>query len=151
MENSEFYMKRTTGYCREYLAMRHDLLAGRNCNSSAQCVTMNCRDGKCVGGSDQASCHSHADCGNKQYCNELTVFPFLSTCKAMFTAYQPCGNDYECEPNLYCWYPNKEGAPDNNIGQEENIVKQCLPKYTQQKGKAFGWGWTQDVTDLDAA
>lgn len=74
---------------------------------------MNCQEGKCIGGEDAASCHDHSDCGNKQYCSQASNPPFLSTCKAMFTAYQPCGNDFECEPNLYCWYPNKEGGPDN--------------------------------------
>lgn len=66
----------------------------------------------------------------------------------MFTAYQPCANDFECEPNLYCWYPNKEGGPDNvaNDGRpESDIVRQCLPKYTQQEDKVFGWGWTDEV------
>lgn len=57
--NSELYMKRTKAFCREYLALNQNLLAGRNCNSSAQCVTMNCQEGKCVGGDDAATCHEH--------------------------------------------------------------------------------------------
>ena len=140
--------------------MNKDLLPGRTCNSSSQCTSMNCQGDTCVGRIVAKSCNSHADCGNKNYCSKSTNPPFLSTCKSMITAYQPCLTDFECQSGLYCWYPNKEGAPDNvrisapefTYGNWERkgyteIITQCLPMYTQPPGKAFGWGWTTEVRD----
>lgn len=130
------YKKKLTAECREYSSLTQDLLPGRVCNVSMQCRSKVCKAGKCVGRVIGQSCHQHSDCGDKQYCEKADAFPYLSTCQSLITAYQPCDEDAQCLHNLYCWYPSFSFSPDNyRLYNEKAPTRQCLPMYTQPKGK----------------
>ena len=114
-----------------------------------QCRSKVCRGGKCAGRSIGQSCHQHSDCGDKQYCEKASIFPYLSTCQSLITAYQPCDEDAQCLHNLYCWYPSYSFSPDNyEMYNEKKPTRQCLPMYTQPKGKEFGWDWATPESKL---
>lgn len=152
-KDSELYKKFTTARCKEYEALRKNLLAGRDCNHSSQCKTYQCDDtrksaysvGKCKGNTEAKTCATHDDCDNNMYCKPGTNPKYLSTCKSLNTAYQSCSEDAQCLHYCFCWFPAIEPSPLNyaKFGyKEDGITKQCLPVYSQGYQKQFGWGWT---------
>lgn len=96
----------------------------------------NKESGKCEGRLDTHTCHSHADCDAAFYCSKETKYPYISTCKTLKTSYAPCKETSECLHTLYCWYADIKETPISGEGKDN---KQCLPMYSQEQGKSFGW------------
>lgn len=133
---------RTTAVCRTYDSLNKQLLAGRNCTSHDQCITMFCdKEGtqKCQGRSDTQTCSQHSDCDAAFYCHKDEKFPYIASCKTLKTSYAPCSESSECQHTLYCWYADVKESPINNKPPIFKNYSQCLPMYSQEPGKTFGW------------
>lgn len=138
---SPMNMKKTTALCRTYNALENNKMAGRNCTSHDECITMKCNKdkGKCEGRLDTHTCFQHSDCDAAFFCNKDTKYPYISTCKTLKTSYAPCEEDNECLHTLFCWYADIKESPVNDIDGVARDNKQCLPMYSQEQGKQFGW------------
>lgn len=130
--------KKTTALCRTLNALSNNKMAGRNCSSHDECITMKCNmeKGKCEGRLDTHTCFKHEECDAPFFCNKDTKYPYVSTCKTLKTSYAPCEETKECLHTLYCWYADIKESPINGLGRD---YKQCLPMYSQEQGKSFGW------------
>lgn len=114
--------------------MKQMLLGGRNCTSSQQCISMNCRedentgDKKCFGRLEEKTCFENSDCNRGLFCEKSQIFPFESTCEKLRTTYELCENTEECQLNLFCWYAYKDEVTKELRNGDK--LKKCLPMFS---------------------
>ena len=74
---------------------------------------MEISDKVCKGNLINEPCLSHDQCDVGLGCIKKSIWPFESRCESLKTVGQGCETDYECETNMYCWYPNADLAKAN--------------------------------------
>lgn len=107
MQLSQFKYKKLTAECRQIIGVRKDLLPGRFCTDSYQCVSSYCKEQICKGRTKDDSCNRHEDCNNGMYCRMKENWPYDTTCTKQKNTYEKCAQDIECQNNQFCWYPSK--------------------------------------------
>jgi len=53
-----------------------------------------------------ASCWDDSNCGVDLYCRTKIKWPYDTMCSKQRSEYELCLNDYECQNDQFCWYPN---------------------------------------------
>ena len=109
--------------CLDARGVRQDQLPGRGCGKdNNKCKSMKCFEGVCYGYPIDTNCHSHSDCKEETYCNQLSYWPFLSVCTAYRKLDEVCDEDAQCPINAFCWYKTAENSKANR--------KVCLESYS---------------------
>ena len=133
LSTSQFSMKMLDATCKRVIGLRQDLMPGRYCTDGYQCKSGLCnnREYTCVGNEKDSNCYQDTDCDTGMYCRMSENWPYQTTCSMQRSEYELCTNDFDCQNNQFCWFPNKE---HKQIGR-----RTCMPVYSQEDGVLFGW------------
>ena len=108
-EVSHLRDKKRDAFCLDAAAVNAELLPGRSCTNSNQCLSRYCEVHKfiCSGFEEDTGCYSHADCEEGTFCKKLQYWPYATECKPLREENEECFEDYECAITDFCWYKNK--------------------------------------------
>ena len=126
-----FKDKKLDAECKEVRGSSQDLLPGRFCYDSYNCKNSLCKESQCRGMEVNEHCHHNTDCDYGLYCQVGDKWPFVTKCTKQKSESESCENDFQCQNNNFCWYPDVQSKKDNK--------KSCLAMYQEGDGKRFGW------------
>ena len=138
--NSQIFYKNTKYFWINANEFGFNLNNGQPWGESTQCLSHNCRSGKCRGLDSGKGCFQHSDWDAGLACISDTSFPYLTTWQTWKTS-GTCTNDYDCDPRYFWWYADASAVTSS--------TKTCLQKFSQSNGTTFGWSSTQSDAALD--
>lgn len=141
--NSQVYQKFTSAECiHKTTYYGSNLNNGRKWIEDEDCRMRNCKDSTWKGKEQGEPCTSHFECDPKLSCRRSYIWPYATTCQSWASSGSYCLDDYDCDPNNFCWY---ESASDASSG-----TTKCMLKYSGEQYVTFGWKATYSDNLKDA-